>query len=228
VIRSSVLACALGLLVVATGGCGKSKPKAAVSSAGDAGATAPPPPVVIDAAAPAIDAAPAAAALTAREDGVGPLGEKSDVSEAALTAAFPGYTVKKVSQSQGGDLREEYVAISKGDTLLLKVELVDTTLAAIAVVSPDVPNPMGIKVGATHAEVVAALGPLDCADGGATVDWRADVVECGNARTGRYSLDFQATDGTSAEDLLADADALAGAKLTAITWQATQPGPPPR
>ena len=30
-IRSSVLACALGLLVVATGGCGKSKPKAAVS-----------------------------------------------------------------------------------------------------------------------------------------------------------------------------------------------------
>lgn len=225
-IRSSVLACALGLLVVATGGCGKSKPKAGVSSAGDAGATAPPP-VAIDAAPPAV-AAPAPAALTAREDGVGPLGATSEVSEAALAAAFPGYTVKKVSQSQGGDLREEYVAISKGDTLLLKVLLVDTTLSAVAVVSPDVPNPMGIKVGATHAEVVAALGPLDCADGGATVDWRSDVVECGNAKTGRYSLDFQAADGTSAEDLLADADGLAGAKLTAITWQAIEPGRPPR
>ncbi len=216
----------LGLSLILVVGCGKSKSAATVGRDGgpatsaDAAAT-----VAAADAAPAADAAAAAGGLVARADGVGPLAATTKVTAAALAAAFPDHQVKKVSRSHGGDLLEEYYAVSKGDAVVLRVQFTDDTLSAVDVLSPEIPNPLGIKVGATHAEVITAIGQLYCANAGDDTDWRSDIVVCTSARSATYSLDFEA-EGRSAAELLEDADQLAKATVVAVTWQASPSGPP--
>ncbi len=196
---------------------------------------APAPPPVVDAAvAPttpdaAVDAAAATivpdappGALEARVDGVGPITAKTHVK--ALKAAFSGYEVKKVSKKMGdGDLREEYVGISKGKTLLLKV-VGDDEVISVDITSNDVWNPWGIQIGATYAEIEKAIGKLQCQDAGEAVDWRADLAECNADKIDNYTFDFSG-DGMG-KDLVADPAKLAQAKLVAIRWEAPGHGPP--
>jgi hypothetical protein len=175
----------------------------------------------------ALSTAGAASSLVGRDDGVGPLGASTKLDQATLAAALPGYQIERASISHGGDLREEYWAVKKGSALVLRVQGEDTSLSGIDIVSPEIASPLGVRVGATYAEVAKALGALDCRDAGEAVDWRAEFIECTTAKSDRYSLDFSgyADSGLEGAQLLADPAALAKAKLVAITW--TPPGGAP-
>jgi hypothetical protein len=224
----SVKRCLLVLVVLV--GCKKASKKyedAAPAPVTPADATAmtvadAPPPDAAAAARTPPDAPPGA--LVAREDGVGPLNEDSAISVKALEAAFPGHDVKAVSIDQGGDLREEYVGISKGGTLLLKV-VGDGSPNSIEIVSNQVWNPFGVAVGMTYAEVEKIVGTLGCADAGEHTDWKSQVAECGTEKIKRYGFDF-VVEGESAKDVIAKPELLATAKLVALRWEAPGSGPP--
>jgi Protein of unknown function (DUF1131) len=218
----------LPLLVVAFIGCKKSGPKAHDEATGSGSAQTMATPA--DATMSAADATPTApAGLVGRNDGVGPLDAKTSVDKSTLAAAFPDYEIKHVSTSHGGDLKEEYWGISKGGQLVLRVHAEDTILSSIDIVSPDVANPLGVKVGSTYADVAAALGPLDCQSAGDVIEWRADIVLCSSKKSDVYSFDFTLykESGLSATELLADPAQLAKAKLVAITWEPPGKGPKP-
>jgi hypothetical protein len=166
-------------------------------------------------------AAPAAQRLAARADGVGPLDAKVKISEGSLAERFPGHDIKRVSESHGGDLREEYFGVSKRGALLLRVHADDDRLTAVDIVSNDIANPFGITLGSSHAAVMKAIGPLDCEDAGKAVDWREDIVMCTSHKVATYTLDFSLfkEEGLSAKELLENPAQLAKAKLVALTWQ---------
>lgn len=221
--KTSILLAASIATVVLSAGC-KKKTDVPPAGSGDGGASAL---VAADAAAPEPDAAPPppdaadAGGMGARPDGVGPLTSKtSDLSEKALVAAFPGHDVKRVVKNHGGDLREMYWGISKGGVLLYKVEG-DTVINAVHIVGPDVPNPWGVKLGMTHAEVAKVLGELSCENGGDDTDWRSHVVVCSNEKIGNYTLDFVTPEGEgrSAAELLENEEMLAKSPLVALRWE---------
>lgn len=221
------LSCAIGLSLVLAAGCGKKKPEAAAGKDGGDAVTA-------DATAPGADAAPApdaaeaapaAGGLSGRADGVGPLDEKFPVSKASLEAAFPGFTIEQVSKNHGGDLREEYWAIKKGDRDVLHVQAEDDTIDAVDILSDEVGNPLGVKVGATYADVEKALGKLSCENGGDEIDWRSDIVVCSSEKADTYTIDFVSQEGEDAAQMLEDPAKLAGATVKAVTWRRPLPGP---
>jgi len=173
------------------------------------------PPLDAPAATVVPDAPPGA--LVAREDGVGPLTEKSDISVKALKAAFPDHEVKKVSTPMGdGDLREEFVGVSKGGKLVLKV-IGDGSLNGIEIVSNEVWNPFGVTIGMTYADAVKLVGPLACSDASDHTDWKSDIAECASTKSKFYGFDF-ALEGFEAKTLLKSPDKLATAKLVALRW----------
>jgi hypothetical protein len=216
-------------------GCGKKKeePGAATGTAsgtGDGGSA-----VTADADAPAVDAAPApdvdaaaaapASGLSGRADGVGPLDEKFAVTMKALEGAFPGFVVKRVVKSHGGDLKESYWNIQKDGKDLLHVWAEDGDIEAIDIMSDDVANPLGVKIGASYADVEKALGKLECANAGDEIDWRSDIVVCTSAKADTYTIDFVSTEGDDASMMMRNPEALATAKVRAVTWRAPVPGP---
>lgn len=201
----------------------------------------PPPPPAADAAAPVapdaappVDAAAAAApvvpdaapgALVAGEAGVGPITETTELDVKKLKAALPGYEIKKVSTPMGdGDLREEYVGVSKGGKLLVKL-VGDSTPNTIEIVSDEVWNPFGVTIGMTYADASKLVGPLECSDAGEHTDWKSDIAECSGPKSDRLGFDFT-LEGFEAKDVLANPDKLATAKLVAVRWDAPGSGPP--
>jgi hypothetical protein len=224
---------ALALCALLAVGCGKSKPQAASGSkdGGDtvtADAPAAPPTdaaAALDAAESA-DAAPAASGIEGRADGVGPLNDSLEVTKASLAKAFPGLTVKQVKKSQGGDLMERYWAIEgKDGKELLHVQEDDGDIDAVDIVSNDVSNPLGVKIGATYDEVVKAIGPLHCSNAGDETDWRADTVVCKSDKADSYTIDFVSPEADDAAAMLEDPAKLAKATVEAVTWRAPLPGP---
>jgi len=163
--------------------------------------------------------------LSGRADGVGPLDEKFQVSKASLEAAFPGFTIEQVSKSHGGDLREEYWAVKKGDRDVLHVQAEDDTIDAVDILSDEVPSPLGVKLGATYADVEKALGKLSCENAGDETDWRSDVVVCWSEKADTYTIDFVSQEGEDAAQMLEDPAKLAGATVKAVTWRRPLPGP---
>jgi hypothetical protein len=170
------------------------------------------------------DAAPRGA-LTARPDGIGPITEKTRVDLKALATAFPGYEVKKVSRSMGdGDLRETYIGVSKGSTLILKL-VGDDFLEHVDVMSNDVQNPWGITIGMTGAELATHVGALDCEDAGEATDWRANLAACTGDKADRYEFDLHG-DGIMGKEVAKDPAKRAAAKLVAIRWVVPGNTPP--
>lgn len=212
------------ICVLTVVGCKKSEQAPAQGSAGSGRGDAP---GRVTTTVTTKDAAPAALALVAREDGVGPITETTKVDQATLSAAFPGHEVKPVSIPQGEDLIEEYWGVSKGGTLLLKIEGDEASVGAVHIVGGDVANPLGLRLGMTHADATKLLGPLDCTDAGEAVDWRQAFVECGTSKSARFTFDVTDDEnGLSGKQLLADPDALATAKIVAITWTSPAAAPP--
>lgn len=178
-----------------------------------------PPPTPADAATAAAPVVPDAppGAIVVGDKGVGPLEKSSDISIKAMKAAFPGHEIKKVSTPMGdGDLKEEYVGVSKGGKLLLKV-IGDSTPITIEAVSNDVWNPYGVTIGMTHADAVKLLGPLTCTDASEHTDWKSDIAECASEKSQFVGFDF-AHESFEAKDLLKNPDKLATAKLVAVRW----------
>lgn len=218
-------------LVLGAAGCKKKQ---------DAQPTPTPPPVADAAAVSAdatlpdastVDAAAAAAptppagAIAISEDGVGPLNATSKLDVKSLKAAFPGFDVKKASIPMGeGDLADEHVAVSKGGKLAMKI-YGDISANSIEVVSDDIWNPWGLKIGMTYADVAKVMGPLDCSDAAEHTDWKQYVAECDTEKTKNWSFDFT-HEGTEAKELIAKPDDLAKAKLVAFRWEAPGSGPP--
>ena len=181
-------------------------------------------PAADPAAAPAVPSAPPGA-LDARADGVGPITEKTRIDLKALKAAFPGYEVKKVSRKMGdGDLREDYVGISKGGKLILKLAG-DEFLRSVDIMSDDVWNPWGITLGMTGAELEKRVGAIDCSDAGEATDWRAHLAECDGAKADHYQFDLEG-DGANGKQVAEDPAKRAAAKLVAIRWVVPGNGPP--
>jgi hypothetical protein len=177
-------------------------------------------------AAEAADAAPPASGFEGRADGVGPLNDSFEVTRASLEKAFPGLTVKEVKKSQGGDLMERYWAIwSKDGKEMLHVQEDDGDIEAVDIVSDDVSNPLGVKIGSTYADVEKALGKLQCANAGDETDWRSDIVVCSSDKAKSYTIDFVSDDGDEASVMLEDPAKLAKALVKAVTWRAPLPGP---
>jgi hypothetical protein len=210
-------------LILAVGAC-KSKQQAATSGK-DGGAQVSDAATTIDAAADAPEAVDAAGGLSGRADGVGPLDEKFVVSNEALKAAFPGFAVARVSDSQGGELLQEFWAIKKDGQDVLHVQAEGEDIEAVDIVGGDVPNPLGVKIGATYAEVAKALGKLYCENAGDAVDWRADVVQCSSDKADNWTLDFVSPEADDAKAMLADPAKLAKATVRAVTWRVPVPGP---
>lgn len=225
---------AIGLSLVLAIGCGKKKQDGTGSAAGgsDGGA------VTADASGPPADAAPApdaaeagdaaaaaAGGLRGRADGVGPLNEKFEVSKKSLEEAFAGFTVTKVSKNHGGDLREEYWAIQKDGKDVLHVQAEDEDIDAVDILSDEVPNPLGIKIGATYEDVTKAVGKLSCANAGDETDWRSDIVVCTSEKADTYTIDFESQEGEDAAEMLEDPAKLAKATVKAVTWRVPVPGP---
>jgi hypothetical protein len=228
---------ALALCVLFALGCGKSKQQQAPAGAKDGGdavssdaagappADAAPSPDAAEAAADAA-AAPPASGIEGREDGVGPLNDDFEVTRESLAKAFPGVTVKHVKKSQGGDLVEEYWAVwGKDGKEMLHIQAEDEDLEAVDIVSNDVSNPLGVKIGATYEEVVKAIGPLHCSNAGDETDWRADTVVCSSDKSNAYTIDFISPDADDAAAMLEDPAKLAKATVEAVTWRAPMPGP---
>lgn len=164
--------------------------------------------------------------LTGRDDGVGPLDDDFSVNELELEHAFPGFTIAWVSRSHGGGaLREQYWAIQKDGTDILRIQAFDEDLDAVDIVSNDVANPLGVSIGATFEDVSKALGALRCRNAGDECDWRSDVVVCASAKAPSYTIDFVSPDGADAAEMLADPAKLARATVRAVTWHAPLPGP---
>ena len=182
-------------------------------------------PVVVDAATAAVvvaDAPPGA--LDARADGVGPITEKTKIDLKKLKAAFPGYEIKKVSKKMGeGDLREVYVGVSKGGTLILKL-VGDEFLNSVDIMSNDVWNPWGVTIGMTGAELEKRVGKLDCTDAGDATDWRANLAECDGEKVDHYEFDLSG-EGMGKE-VAEDPAKRAAATLVAIRWVVPGNGPP--
>jgi hypothetical protein len=207
---------ALALCVLLAAGCGKSKQQApagekeggdtvTTAAAGARPAVAAPSPDAAEAAA-----APPASGIAGREDGVGPLNDDFAVTRESLEKAFPGVTVKHVKKSQGGDLVEEYWAVwSKDGKEMLHVQTMDEDMDAVDIVSNDVSNPLGVKIGATYEEVVKAIGPLHCSNAGDETDWRADTVVCSSDKSEAYTIDFISPDGDDSAAMLEDPAGLA-------------------
>jgi hypothetical protein len=224
----------LALTLVLAIGCGKKKEDAAggtTSGAKDGGdvVTAP------DASAPVADAAEAAtpdaaaaapaSGLSGRADGVGPLDEKFAVTKKSLEEAFPGFTVAKVTKRYSGDLMEEYWNVQKDGKDVLHVQAEDEDIDAVDIMSDDVANPLGVKIGATYADVEKALGKLSCQNAGDEIDWRSDVVICTSDKADTYTIDFVSLDGEEAVEMLGDPARLAKATVRAVTWRVPLPGP---
>lgn len=222
----------IGVSLVLAIGCGKKKEDVAGGSAaggkdgGEAVAVPDAAAPVADAAEPAPDAAPApASGLSGRADGVGPLDEKFAVSKKALEEAFPGFTVAKVTKRYEGDLREEYWNVQKDGKDVLHVQAEDEDIDAVDIMSDDVANPLGVKIGATYEEVEKALGTLSCENAGDDTDWRSHVVVCSSDKAGTYTIDFVSQDGEEAAEMLGDPAKLAKATVKAVTWRVPLPGP---
>lgn len=219
----------MSLLIV--GGCGKKKPDAAsgTKDGGDA-VTADGPAAPAPDAAAAHDAAAAAApasGIEGRADGVGPLDAKFAVSKESLEKAFPGLAVKHVENDQGGDLRERYWAIAKDGKELLHVQENGGGIEAVDIVSDDVSNPLGVKMGATYADVTKQLGKLECENAGDAVDWRRDVVQCWSEKADQWTLDFVSPEADEAATMLEDPAKLTTATIRAVTWRVPSgPGAP--
>jgi hypothetical protein len=192
-----------------------------------------PAPTTSDAAAAVIpDAHPPAdaareGAWTARADGVGPIDAKTKPDVKALKKLLTGYEVKKESIPMGeGELREDYIGVSKGKTLVLKL-VGDDDLVNVDIMTNDVVNPWGLQIGMAHADAVKLVGNLECVDGGEAVDWRVEILECSNEKLVNYTLDFT-NEGNKAKHMLKDPAELAQTKLVAIRWDVpgAKTGPP--
>lgn len=142
----------------------------------------------------------------------------------SLKAAFVGFDVKKASISMGeGDLKDEHIAVSKGGKLAMKI-YGDGAANSIEVVSDEIWNPWGLKIGMTYEEVAKIVGPFECGDAAQHTDWKQDVAECETEKTMNWAFDFESE--FEAKDLIAKPDKLAKAKLVAMRWEAPSSGPP--
>ena len=207
------------LLLLGSFACKKKKapdaqPSAAPIADAAVMADAPPPPPEVDAAAAPT---PPAGAVAITEAGVGAVNEKSKIDVKSLTAAFPGFDVKKESISQGGDLKDEHMAVSKGGKLAIKI-YGDVVANSIEVVSNEIWNPWTLTIGMTHEEVSKLVGPFECSDGAESADWKTYVIECSTEKTKNWSFDFQ-QEGTPAKEVIGT-PRLAQAKLVALRWEA--------
>ena len=167
---------------------------------------------------------PPAGAIAITETGVGPLNEKSKTDVKSLKAAFPGFDVKKQSIPKGEDLKDEHMAVSKGGKLAMKI-YGDGTPDSIEVVSDEIWNPWGVKIGMTHEEVAKIAGPFQCSDGAESADWKNYIIECSTEKTKNWNFDFQ-HEGTPASEVIANPATLAKAKLVALRWESASVGPP--
>jgi len=180
--------------------------------------------VVVDAASAAVVPHAPPGAIDARADGVGPISEKTKIDIKALKAAFPSYEIKKVSKKMGeGDLREVYVGVSKGGTLILKL-VGDELLQSVDIMSNDVWNPWGLTIGMTGVELEKRVGKLDCKDAGEATDWRANLAECDGEKVDHYEFDLKG-EGMGKE-VAEDPAKRAAATLVAIRWVVPGNGPP--
>lgn len=143
----------------------------------------------------------------------------------ALEGAFPGYAIKRVVKSHGGDLKEAYWNVQKDGKDVLHVWAEDETIEAVDIMSDDVANPLGVKLGATHADVEKALGKLSCENAGDEIDWRSDIVVCSSEKAPTYTIDFVSQEGEDAAEMLEDPAKLANATVRAVTWRVPLPGP---
>jgi hypothetical protein len=220
------------LLLVGSFACKKKKqeeaqpqPPPQVADAADAPVIdAAPAPEVIDAAAAMTPPTPPEGAIAITEAGVGPLNEKSKTDVKSLKAAFPGFDAKKESIPKGEDLKDEHMAVTKGGKVAMKI-YGDGSANSIEVVSDDIWNPWGLKIGMTHEEVAKLVGPFECTDGSESADWKNYIIECDTEKTKNWSFDFQ-HEGTPAKEVIATPATLAKATLVAMRWTAPDAGSP--
>lgn len=180
-------------------------------------------------AAPAtpVDAEPTAPsagepiAIAARADGVGPLDGK-DVPLDKLKELFVGYEVVLVPADPEDEIGEDHVEVSHGEDLILEISIGGRR---VTIDSAEVATHMGVKVGDTYAAVVAAVGKLQCEDGGQYASTTEAYVFCTSKKHAGYSFDFidfdeEGSPRTQGSDLLQDKKKLAGATLDRLVWTA--------
>ena len=123
-----------------------------------------------------------------------------------------------------GDLHEDYVGVSKGGTLILKL-VGDGELEHVDIMTSDVQTPWGITIGMTGAELAKHVGALDCEDAGEATDWRANLADCTADKAAHYEFDLMG-DGMMGNEVAKDAAKRDAAKLVAIRWVVPGNKPP--